>query len=203
MRKILSFMLLSTITLSGCGSTEKEIAKVSKEEYKKIKTGMTYEEVEEIVGGAANKENKIDDNLIEYTYSAEDGIDKDASVSILFKNDSVDTLTETGLLKEESEDDRKLLHDIDYEVTEDNDNQKQNAKYIQVKLPDTKEYVYTFSAEDVAKYIIDKYKNDGYDAIWINIHAANDENMMSARSAYTQKGLAMTGADKVEQIVTD
>ncbi|GLY09616.1 hypothetical protein [Pseudobacillus badius] len=203
MKKKLGIIVLSAIILAACGGKEATTATVSKGEYEKLKKGMSYEEVTELVGGSAGKENEIDENITEYEFEGEGGVEDKSSVSLMFKNGKLDTIMETGLLKKEEKDERKFLSSVDYEVMEDTTNKKQNGKYIRVKLPSTEEYLYTFTPEDVAKYLVEKYKNEGYDAIWINIHASGEEHLLSTRAAYTQKGLAMTGANKTGELVTE
>lgn len=75
-----------------------ETATVSKDEYYQLKKGMTIEKVTEIVGG---KEKSTYDNgtFIEYEFDGENGIEKDATVTLMFnKEDQLDVIIENGLL---------------------------------------------------------------------------------------------------------
>ncbi|MDA2519798.1 hypothetical protein PDN73_29055 [Bacillus cereus] len=91
-------LLLFVVTLlSACSSEE---VTISKEEFPKLKEGMSISEVEKIVGGKGKEEiNSVDSSLVEYTYPALDGIEKDGYVYILFNSGKVSTILDYGLLK--------------------------------------------------------------------------------------------------------
>lgn len=102
MKKSLMTLLLVVVTvLSACSSKE---VTISKDEFKKLKKGMSISEVEKIVGGKGQEEiNSVDSSIIEYTYPALDGVDSDGYVFILFSSGKVSTIIDYGLLKKEEQ----------------------------------------------------------------------------------------------------
>ncbi|MFE3977188.1 MULTISPECIES: tyrosine-type recombinase/integrase [unclassified Peribacillus] len=113
--------------------TQEKTAKITKDEYKKIKDGMTLEEVKTIVGGKEKSQNKFDD-FVEYNFDGENGVESDAYVILDFNYDkTLDKKIEIGLLsprddtevstEEDTEEDptESLKDHIEYQLTEDND----------------------------------------------------------------------------------
>ncbi|MBK5446078.1 hypothetical protein [Peribacillus sp. TH24] len=111
--------------------TEEKTAKITREEYNKIKDGMTLEEVKSIVGGKEKSKDKFDD-FIDYDFDGENGVEKDATVTLMFKSGKLDVKMEDGLVsphdtevstEEDTEEDptESLKDHIDYQLTEDND----------------------------------------------------------------------------------
>lgn len=85
MKKII-YVSFFTLLLAACSG---KVATISEDEFNKIKSGMTYEEVKEIVGGSAKSENTItdDEKIVEYAYDSEDG----SKVSLIFIDEKLDT----------------------------------------------------------------------------------------------------------------
>ncbi|MGG3452185.1 hypothetical protein [Domibacillus aminovorans] len=91
------------IALAGCGS---DPATITTAEFKQLEEGMSFDEVEIIVGGKPEEIHEIPDSeLIDYNYIGEDGVEKDATVSILFNDGKVDVITDLGLLTEDAPED--------------------------------------------------------------------------------------------------
>lgn len=92
------------------GLVYKEV-KINKEQYKKIKLGMSPKEVKDLVGGKP-KGIYVGDSRFEY--EAEGGVDEDAVVTLEFEDDKLVEMSEDGLLTksmnagvdEETEDDQ-------------------------------------------------------------------------------------------------
>ncbi|PRT25100.1 hypothetical protein [Bacillus wiedmannii] len=105
-------LLLFVVTLlSACSSEE---VTISKEEFPKLKEGMSISELEKIVGGKGKEEiNSVDSSLVEYTYPALDGVEKDGYVYILFNSGKVSTILDYGLLK------KKVQHKKEDAATKD------------------------------------------------------------------------------------
>ncbi|MEC1812851.1 hypothetical protein P9E69_17350 [Bacillus licheniformis] len=75
------------------------VATITPEEYKKIKEGMTYDEVKKIVGGKAKSEEKIGDySSTDYDFDGEDGLESHAAVSLHFVADKLSVKSEYGLI---------------------------------------------------------------------------------------------------------
>lgn len=133
MKKIFS-VGFAAMLLTACGS--EETATINKEEYNKIKEGMTVEQVRSIVGGKEKRKDDFDD-FVQYTFDGENGVESDAFVIFTFYDDKLDSSTEIGLLT--SKDDTEVLveedteegmeeyttevlkDDIEYQLTKDND----------------------------------------------------------------------------------
>ncbi|MFD5260691.1 hypothetical protein ACFWJC_07730 [Bacillus wiedmannii] len=96
-KSFIALLLFVVILLSACSSKE---VTISKEEFSKLKEGISISEVEKIVGGKGKEEvNSVDSSLVEYTYPALDGVEKDGYVYILFNSGKVSTILDYGLLK--------------------------------------------------------------------------------------------------------
>ncbi|WP_242318873.1 hypothetical protein [Bacillus cereus group sp. BfR-BA-01349] len=96
MKKIFLALLLVIVTILSACSTGDE--KISKEEFKQIKNGMSMKEVEKIVGGKGEESvNQFNPSLVEYKYPALDGVEEDGYVYILFNDSKVDVILDFGL----------------------------------------------------------------------------------------------------------
>ncbi|EOW9530430.1 hypothetical protein ACO11K_004252 [Bacillus cytotoxicus] len=115
-------LLLFVVTLlSACNTGD---GKISKKEFKQLKKGMSISEVEKIVGGKGKKEiNSADSSLVEYTYPALDGVEKDGYVYILFNDGKVDTILDYGLLKKKESTPTKTTEKAATEKQEPNNKQ--------------------------------------------------------------------------------
>lgn len=114
--KRLFFVGLAAILLTACGS--EETATINTEEYNKIESGMTLDEVKNIVGGK-EKSTYDDGTFIEYEFDGENGAESDASVTLMFNEEEVlDTKIESGLLStNETAMDTSEVNDDNVEVT--------------------------------------------------------------------------------------
>ncbi|AVB10320.1 hypothetical protein C3438_12880 [Bacillus velezensis] len=75
------------------------VATITPEEYKKIKEGMTYDEVKKIVGGKAKSEYKINKySSPDYDFDGEGGLENDATVSLHFVDGKLSVKSEYGLI---------------------------------------------------------------------------------------------------------
>ncbi|MFA1714589.1 hypothetical protein ACDX66_23110 [Peribacillus frigoritolerans] len=87
---------IAAMLLTACGS--EETATFNKEEYNKIGSGMTLDEVKTIIGGK-EKSTYDDGTFIEYEFDGEGGAESDATVTLMFNEEEVlDTKIESGLL---------------------------------------------------------------------------------------------------------
>ncbi|CAN7408622.1 hypothetical protein LJR015_004001 [Peribacillus frigoritolerans] len=125
MKKVLS-VGFAAMLLTACGS--EETATINKEEYNKIESGMTLDEIKSIVGG---KEKSIydDGTFIEYEFDGENGAESDASVTLMFNEEEVlDTKIENGLLSsnkaQETMEDTSEVNDENVEVTREEEIEK-------------------------------------------------------------------------------
>lgn len=115
MKKLMCTCLFSAVLLASCGE---EIATVTKDEFERLESGMTYEEVVEIVGGIEKEKqvNHLDETLVMYEFDGEDGAEDDSNVSLLFNKEKLDIKLETGLLSEVEE----LTQDEKNKINEEN-----------------------------------------------------------------------------------
>ncbi|OXS75938.1 hypothetical protein B1B04_02770 [Lysinibacillus sp. KCTC 33748] len=99
MKKLFYVGALSALLLSACGE---ETATVTPDEFKKLENGMSPDEVKEIVGGKSkNPDAKEDDDLYLFLeYDGENGVDKESTVSLSFKDGKLTGISENGLMKE-------------------------------------------------------------------------------------------------------
>ena len=84
-------------------------ATVTPDEFNKLKNGMNLEEVEKIVGGKPKNpdEKENDDLILILEYDGENGIEKDSSVSLIFKDGKLNTIQQYGLIiKKETEEEK-------------------------------------------------------------------------------------------------
>ncbi|MGE7926362.1 hypothetical protein [Lysinibacillus xylanilyticus] len=100
MKKLFYIGAMSALLLSACG--EEETATVTPDEFKKLENGMSPDEVKEIVGGISkNPDAKEDDDLYLFLeYDGENGVDKESSVLLTFKDGKLNDIYENGLMKE-------------------------------------------------------------------------------------------------------
>lgn len=156
MKKLFYIGALSALFLTACGE---ETATVNPDEFKQLEKGMSYDEVKEVVGGKPNnpddKENE--DLLLSLEYDGENGIEKESSVSLIFKDGKLDTILEDGLTEERKE------------LTEDEKKQiAENTSKIQNKI----------SVENVVKSVTsDEFEvilNDGIASITIENKKAHE-----------------------------
>lgn len=95
---ILAGFLLFIFSIVGGFSNVPDDVKVTPEVYKGIKEGITYEEMIEKIGGEPKSENKIGEDILEYKYDGENGVEDDATVYFLFSDGKLDTKVELGLI---------------------------------------------------------------------------------------------------------
>lgn len=103
MKKVTKLFIIGALTLTttGCfnmptteinintGENSEGSATITLEEYNKLKTGMTYEEVKEIVGGECNKGVSQSVGGIKQAIYICDGEDEGAKVTLTFQNDKL------------------------------------------------------------------------------------------------------------------
>jgi hypothetical protein len=117
-----------------CGS--EETATINKEEYNKIGSGMTLDEVKTIIGGK-EKSTYDDGTFIEYEFDGEGGAESDATVTLMFNEEEVlDTKIESGLLSsnetQETTVETSEVNEDNVEITRE-DELKKTAEDIIVK----------------------------------------------------------------------
>jgi len=118
LKKLLYIGSLSVLLLAACG--DENIATITPDEFKKLEQGMSLDEVEEIVGGKSkNPEAKENEDLrLFLDYDGENGIDKESSVSLVFKDGKLETLIETGLLEPKKELTKEEKEKIDENIAQ-------------------------------------------------------------------------------------
>ncbi|MEK5500468.1 hypothetical protein [Bacillus sp. FSL M8-0168] len=151
---IITFLSIALINKFFLKYENEPVATITPEEYKKIKEGMTYDEVKKIVGGKAKSEEKIGDySLTDYDFDGENGLESHATVSLHFVADKLSVKSEYGLItksgqselddspsENETSDTRNKIEDLvnehlknvsveDVEVNQDLGNDK-NDQYI-------------------------------------------------------------------------
>ena len=158
-------ILLSAFFLAACNE---EIATISKDEFDQLTKGMTYKEVKEVVGGAANTEHVVseDKNIIEYDYESDEGSD----ITLLFIDNKLDTKigfkeqshkeTENVSKKEQKPVNHKTWEEEINEIANNND--PANEKFYTLE-----KYMMNYQAndEEVKKFkndIINNYKSGKY-----------------------------------------
>lgn len=170
-KKSLFFLMsisLTVILISACSTAD---GKISKEEFKQIKKGMSMEEVEKIVGGKGEENvNQYNTSLVEYKYPALDGATKDGYVFILFNDGKVDTILDFGLLMNKEQLEQELDDAKEYVKTVWENKIKEVAssdKSTTEKFDEISKYahVYTPSNDEVKQFgndIIKEYKDKNY-----------------------------------------
>jgi len=96
-----------------------ETVAITPEIYRKIKEGMTPDEVKELVGGSARSEEIKEDDYFIWEYEGEKGIEVDASADLLFEDDRLSSKFESGLLTKHDETDSEETYDS--EATDEED----------------------------------------------------------------------------------
>ncbi|MEY9975813.1 hypothetical protein [Lysinibacillus sp. RC79] len=169
MKKLFFIGALSALLLTACG--EEETATITPDEFKKLETGMSTEKVKEIVGGKPKNPDakESDDLLLIFDYDGENGVDKEASVSLIFKDGKLNTIIEDGLIEEKAETATKPNEETPVAVTwqdkvkeiatkEGTPTEKYDAVMVYAKeYPSTEAEIKEFE-----EYIIAEYKNKKY-----------------------------------------
>ncbi|MGG0645508.1 hypothetical protein ABE083_01005 [Bacillus mycoides] len=167
---------LTVILISACSNADSTAGstadgKISKEEFKQIKKGMSMEEVEKIVGGKGEENvNQYNPSLVEYKYPALDGATKDGYVFILFNDSKVDTILDFGLLMDKEQLEQELAAAKENVKTVWVNKIKEVAssdKSTTEKFDEVSKYahVYTPSNDEVKQFgndIIKEYKDKNY-----------------------------------------
>lgn len=108
MKKIAKLLVIGVLalTVTGCGSVEVEIngndkneskGGITLDEYNKITTGMSYDDVKEIVGDKCSKSSSAElAGMTQEIYTC-DGESSDSTVMLTFQNDSLTLKTQVGL----------------------------------------------------------------------------------------------------------
>lgn len=178
-KKSLFFLMsisLTVILISACSNADSTAGstadgKISKEEFKQIKKGMSMEEVEKIVGGKGEENvNQYNPSLVEYKYPALDGATKDGYVFILFNDSKVDTILDFGLLMDKEQLEQELAAAKENVKTVWVNKIKEVAssdKSTTEKFDEVSKYahVYTPSNDEVKQFgndIIKEYKDKNY-----------------------------------------
>ena len=132
MRNFAIMVTLIVFVLAGCGGPGE--AKVTPKVFKGIKEGITYEEMVEKIGGEPKEKREIDgDYIVEYEYDGENGVEDDATVSFIFKDDKLYDISEYGLLtkiepsKESDQDQETVDADSDDDEPEISEHAKKMA----------------------------------------------------------------------------
>ncbi|MED3484938.1 hypothetical protein P4523_22990 [Bacillus toyonensis] len=144
-KSFIALLLVIVTVLSACSSGD---GKISKEEFKQLKDGMSISEVEKIVGGKGKEHvNSADSSLVEYTYPALDGVEEDGYVYILFNSGKVSTILDYGLLKKKEP------------IKKENTAEKENIKTVdwrnKVKEVASSDKTPTEKFDEISKYAHD------------------------------------------------
>ncbi|MEB9684754.1 hypothetical protein BK742_25910 [Bacillus thuringiensis serovar pingluonsis] len=167
---------LTVILISACSNADSTAGstadgKISKEEFKQIKKGMSMEEVEKIVGGKGEENvNQYNTSLVEYTYPALDGAVQDGYVYILFNDGKVDVILDFGLLKNKEQLEQELATakenvkvDWGYKIKEVASSDKSTTE----KFDEVSKYAHDYkpSNDEIKQFgndIIKEYKDKNY-----------------------------------------
>lgn len=205
MKKILFIGALSALLLTACG--EEETATITPDEFKKLETGMSTEEVKEIVGGKPKNPDakESDDLLLTFDYDGENGVDKESSVSLIFKDGKLNTIIEDGLIEEkvetaakpnEEKPEKKITNVPKYKIEKDDFGK--GMWRVTLSTPSTDEKELKKLVEETKKLALDKYKD--VSSIWVNIKTENsvaNTYAATAKVALDDKGKAATGLSKI------
>ncbi|TPV44908.1 hypothetical protein [Bacillus dicomae] len=172
---------LTVILISACSNADNTAGsnadstadgKISKEEFKQIKKGMSMKEVEKIVGGKGEESvNQYNQSLVEYKYPALDGAEKDGYVYILFNDSKVDTILDFGLLKNKEQLEQELAAAKENVKTVDWGNKIKEVassdKSTTEKFDEVSKYAHDYkpSSDEVKQFgndIIKEYKDKNY-----------------------------------------
>ncbi|MEY9973184.1 hypothetical protein ABH966_003568 [Lysinibacillus sp. RC46] len=168
MKKLFYVGALSTLLLAACGE---ETTTITPNEFKKLENGMSPDEVKEIVGGLSkNPDAKEDDDLYLFLdYDGENGVEKESSVSLVFKDGKLSVITENGLMEKKVETAPEHKEETPVAVTwqdkvkeivtkEGTPTEKYDAVMVYAKeYPSTEAEIKEFE-----EYIIAEYKNKKY-----------------------------------------
>jgi len=105
MRKLLILFVVAVMFAAICGCSETPSptgseAKISKAEFDKIKVGMSYEEVKEIIGGECTLESESGEKgtaLYTVMYGCDGEGELGANVQLMFQGGKLDSKTQMGL----------------------------------------------------------------------------------------------------------
>jgi len=105
MRKLLFVLVVSVmfIAFGGCSDSPSPTgseAKISKAEFDKIKVGMSYEDVKEIIGGECTLESESGDkgtSLYTVMYGCDGEGELGANVQLMFQGGKLESKTQMGL----------------------------------------------------------------------------------------------------------
>jgi len=163
------------------------VATITPEEYKKIKEGMTYDEVKKIVGGKAKSEEKIGDSSTDYDFDGEDGLESHAAVFLHFVADKLSVKSEYGLITKSDQ-------------SELNDSSSENeTSYIRNKIEGlVNEHLKNVSIEDVeVNQDLGNDKKDQYIAL---VHLSFD---LKNSSATTKKMIELYSEDLAARLAEE
>ena len=79
------------------------VSTVTPKKFDSLKKGMSFEEVIKTVGGKPAEERSISGNIMEYKYEGESGVSSDSKVDLLFVDEKLDTIMESGLITKTEE----------------------------------------------------------------------------------------------------
>ena len=141
--------MLAVGLLAACGN--EKTTTVTPDEFKQIEEGMSVDDVKKIVGGTPESIREIEAvDMVDYEYVGEDGIEEDSYVSLLFKNDKLDTIIESGIVTK----------------SEPIDPEKQNVEPVENKEVER--------ADEIKGIVEDKVKSD-YDSTSIKEITVNED----------------------------
>lgn len=164
------------------------VATITPEEYKKIKEGMTYDEVKKIVGGKAKSEEKIGDySSTDYDFDGEDGLESHAAVSLHFVADKLSVKSEYGLI---TKSDQSELNDASSE------NETSHFRNKIEGLVD--EHLKNVSVEDIE--VNQDFGNDKKDQYIALVHLSFD---LKNSSATTKKMIELYSEDLAARLAEE
>lgn len=96
MKKLLTLIIAATL-MTACGNDK--TATITQDEFKKLKEGMTIDEVKKIIGGVPEDfEIKEDNPYPTIDYTGENGVEDFSMAHLYFADGKLETKNETGLL---------------------------------------------------------------------------------------------------------
>ncbi|MGG4090057.1 hypothetical protein [Bacillus licheniformis] len=164
------------------------VATITPEEYKKIKEGMTYDEVKKIVGGKAKSEYKINKySSPDYDFDGEGGLENEATVSLHFVDGKLSVKSEYGLITKSDQ-------------SELNDSSSENeTSDIRNKIEDlVNEHLKDVSIEDVE--VNQDLGNDKKDQYISLVHLSFD---LKNSSATTKKMIELYSEDLAARLAEE
>lgn len=116
LKKVL-LLIVFVFILTACS----EPTTITQDEFKQLEEGMSLQEVEKIIGGKPDNVNEIEEDwLIEYEYTGKDGVEEESYVTLIFKDNELNTIIESGLVSQRG-------NDVEVaEQTTDNNNDSNN-----------------------------------------------------------------------------